>query len=338
MNEEILKKYSIHLHGKYKKQHTRRNYYRFTKQFLTWLQQTKNKDYEQITQQDLDEYKAYALNKWEQNGNQSRYNAINNFNEQYRKKQGLHINIPKSEKTTQQILSDKQLTNYLTTAKELNPLDHLIAIYQIDGILRPDDFLKLKISNHDLDNQILYTDDSKTGDESVILTPRMIQAFKKYLPYRIQPKNKNHNDYLIIINKGSNYGKPPVNTDYILRHTKKIAANAKIPHPVSSYMIKRSTLTQGFNHHTNPDILRRQARHKDIETTLRYNHTTDEMVKQHFNTIQNIDPQQLKPRDRLQRYFELYEKGEIDKRTLKAAIDTLSPEHRGKGSEDIGYL
>ena len=36
----------------------------------------------------------------------------------------------------------------------------------------------------------------------------------------------------------------------------------------------------------NPRIIQRQARHMRIETTLRYDHTTDRMVKDFFNKVQ----------------------------------------------------
>jgi len=45
-------------------------------------------------------------------------------------------------------------------------------------------------------------------------------------------------------------------------------------------------ITDGFNKQMNPKILQRQARHKRIETTLRYDHTTDKMTKEYFNKLQ----------------------------------------------------
>jgi hypothetical protein len=62
------------------------------------------------------------------------------------------------------------------------------------------------------------------------------------------------------------------------------------------------------------------------------------MVKKYYNTIQNTHPEDLKPQQRLQRYFDLYDKGKIDKQTLKAAIDTFSTEHRSRGDDDIAFM
>jgi len=38
----------------------------------------------------------------------------------------------------------------------------------------------LNLSLHDVQNQILYLDDTKTGNNRVILTPNMIKAYKYY--------------------------------------------------------------------------------------------------------------------------------------------------------------
>ena len=54
-------------------------------------------------------------------------------------------------------------------------------------------------------------------------------------------------------------------------------------------LIKPSSITSSFNRQVNPKILQRQARHKRIETTLLYNQTTDEMVKEFYNKIQGKD-------------------------------------------------
>jgi site-specific recombinase XerD len=116
----------------------------------------------------------------------------------------------------------------------------------------------------------------------------MKEAYKDYLKHRLTPRFPEHNDYLIIIDQGSNYGLPIITgrSDFIWRQTKKIAVNAGFTRSVYPYLIKPSAITDGFNQQMNPKILQRQARHKNIETTLRYDHSTDEMVKDYFNRKQ----------------------------------------------------
>jgi len=42
-------------------------------------------------------------------------------------------------------------------------------------------------------------------------------------------------------------------------------------------------LTCDFNKQVNPKIIQRKARHSKIETTLQYDHVSDDMVKEYFN-------------------------------------------------------
>ena len=41
-----------------------------------------------------------------------------------------------------------------------------------------------------------------------------------------------------------------------------------------------------FNKHVNPKIIQRKARHRKIETTLRYDHVSDDMVREYFEVLQ----------------------------------------------------
>ncbi|MGC9308789.1 MAG: hypothetical protein ACP5FL_08465 [Thermoplasmatota archaeon] len=58
-----------------------------------------------------------------------------------------------------------------------------------------------------------------------------------------------------------------------------------------------------FSNHVNPKIIQRKARHKRIESTLRYDHTTDAMVMEHWDKMQpdvqvpQDDPVASKPVD-----------------------------------------
>lgn len=285
MNKKILDEYYRYLCGKYRSKETRKNYYKFIRIFLDWLSIEKKKTYKELKPTDTQEYKAYCLDHYKINGNVGRLNAINNF-VVFLNKPKLRITAPKSVQVNKVVLNDKELARYVNSAE--TPLEKLIVIYQVDGLLRPSEFANLRISLHDIENQILYLDDTKTGNKSVILTPRMIKAYTNYLIYRITPKYPEHKDYLIIVNRGSHYGLPVTThrADFIWRQTKKIAAKGGFTRNVYPYLIKPSAITDGFNQQINPKILQRQARHKNIETTLRYDHSTDEMVKDYFNKKQ----------------------------------------------------
>ena len=89
---------------------------------------------------------------------------------------------------------------------------------------------------------------------------------------------------MITIDIRGYYGLPVTTkrSDFIWRQTKKIPVKGGFTRSVYPYIIKSIAITDGFNQQINPKILQRQAKHRNIETTLRYDHSTDEMVKDCF--------------------------------------------------------
>ena len=72
---------------------------------------------------------------------------------------------------------------------------------------------------------------------------------------------------------------------FINRTTKQIAQKAGITKYVAPYIIKPSSITLDFNKNVNPKIIQRKARHRKVETTLRYDHVSDDMVIEYFEKL-----------------------------------------------------
>jgi len=104
---------------------------------------------------------------------------------------------------------------------------------------------------------------------------------------------------------------------------------------VYPYLIKPSAITDGFNQQVNPRIIQRQARHKNIETTLRYDHTSDKMAREYFNRKQQHNINHLAPEDKARVWLDKLLNGEIDLKTFKTGMDVLLP-NKDK-EEDLGY-
>ena len=47
----------------------------------------------------------------------------------------------------------------------------------------------------------------------------------------------------------------------------------------------QTLINNSFNNHVNPKIIQRKARHRKIETTLRYDHVSDDMVREYFEEL-----------------------------------------------------
>ncbi len=329
MNAEILDKYMKYLRQEYRKSRTAYNNYIFTKLFLQWI----NKPAKKITKNDMLRWKEYIIHTYKPNGNLRRIISVNNFF-RWLGKEKLRLPTPKPEESNKKVLSENELDQYLEASKE-DPLWHLIALLQIDGLLRPSEFGYIKIRNIDIENQKLYLDDTKTGNNYIILSPRLSQAIENYLPYRRPlPEFK---DYLIIIPRGKYKGRPPSPYGgFIKFQTKKIAVKGGIKKYVAPYIIKPSVITNDFNKNVNPKIIQRKARHKKIESTLRYDHTSDEMVIKHFET-QKLNIDNLDNKDKARILFNRYLSGEMDIQTFKQGMDLLSDKER-KHYEEVGYV
>jgi site-specific recombinase XerD len=128
MNEKILDKYIAHLRGKYRKKMTAKNYHYFTKRCLQWI----NKPLEKMTKGDMMRWREYIINKYMPNGNFRRVSSVNHFLT-WAGRKDLKIPAPKQEMSNKIIMSEKELENYLKASKD-DPLWHMVALLQIDGI------------------------------------------------------------------------------------------------------------------------------------------------------------------------------------------------------------
>ena len=99
MSEKIMIEYKQYLRGKYRKSHTRKNYYRFVNNFQDWLSETKGKDIDELKPEDTHEYRTYCQEKFTVNGNVGRLSAVNNFTGKFLGREDLLIHVPDSEQS-----------------------------------------------------------------------------------------------------------------------------------------------------------------------------------------------------------------------------------------------
>jgi site-specific recombinase XerD len=335
---EIMEKYKQYLRGKYRKSHTRKNYYRFVNDFQEWLGETKGKSIEELKPEDTRDYRAYCQEKYSVNGNVGRISALNNFTGKFLERNELLIHAPDSEPSNKQVLSRKELDKYVAAAE--TPLEKMVVSLQVDGLLRPAEICELKIDNIDFDNRKLYLDDTKTGNNYIIMSRSLAERIIDYKTHRVSPKHEEDEDKLIIIDKGNRKGLPPTSSrpDFVYNLTKRLAVRAKIKRNVYPYLIKPSVITNYFNENVNPKTIQRMARHKYIETTLRYDHTDDMSVKE-FLDRNNNKPQvtQNDDSDGLKETAEVLQRlvdGDIDIKELAKEIKSLKhKEHK----DDMAY-
>lgn len=278
-NSIILKKYYNYLQLNFHKKTTIQNYYYQVRVFLKWI----NKPVEKISSKTILNWKKYITRNFKKNGNQRRVYSVNHFLK-WLGKDELCLPTLGHEQPNRKILSDGELNSYMEASKN-NPLLHVISLFQIDGFLRPSEFSLLRISNIDFGNSKFYIDGTKTGNNYIIISPRLKKAIITYLSIR-KPLRK-YREYLMIIPEGRCKGTPPKPFGSFIRtHTRKIAESAGIKRHVAPYLVRASAITSDFNNYVNPRIIQRKARHKNLKTTIVYSYANDEMVMEHFEKQQ----------------------------------------------------
>jgi len=235
-------------------------------------------------------------------------------------------------------LSSKQLDDFLE-ASENDYLDNLIALLEVDGLLRSSEITEIKISNIDFDTQRLFLDDTKTGDNYIILSPKLLHAIENYLKYKRPIPLEKYKDYLLIIPPGRKYAghKFSIKAGIIRDLTKKIAIKANIKRKVTPYVIKPSSITRKFEERVNPKVIQRMARHRNIKTTLIYDLTDENSVREYFQQQSNINIGKLSNKDKARLWLDKFLSGEIDSESFKKGIDTLK-EIQKKETYDISYI
>lgn len=336
MNEDILRAYKNYLREKYERKNTKHSYFLGISQF--------NKDIKiplnAVTLNDLILWKEKLFETNTKNTVRTYCISANMFFKWYNKPD-LKLSVPNRELVPKQVFSVEEKNRFLESARE-DPLHNLVALLLYDSIMRPDEIINIKIGNIDFENQMIYFDKTKVNKNiSALMSPGLAKAILEYLKVRPKPKNKCDNDFLIIQESGWRTGYPLKTTYSIRTITRKIAIKAGIKRHVTPYKtIKPSALTLRFNDNVNPRILQRIARHRDIKTTLLYDHSTDQDALKYLQRQKpDIDYSLLEPKQKAQILMDELFKGEIDKETFNAGIELLKPELTNKNRwGEMGYV
>ncbi|TFG10311.1 MAG: hypothetical protein EU535_08365 [Promethearchaeota archaeon] len=321
MNEEILSKYSDYLRQEYRKKRTQITYYNGVSLFLDFIK----KDVNEITIDDLRKWKTYLNNNKKQNSTRIWIYSVNKFFK-WLGKPDIKLSIPNCARSNKIILNNEEIDRFLQAAKD-DPLHNLVALLIYDAIRRPGEIADIKRSNIDSESSKLYLDDSKTGDNYTLISPRLQEAIHEYLLVRPKPL-PGYEEYLIINPHSNGKGKKYKYSTSIREITKKIAVKAGIKKKVTPYILKSTAITLRLNDKANPRTIQRLACHKNINTTLKYDQSTDQDALEYLRRQDNreIDFNILTPEDQAKKLLDMMLKGEIDKQTFKAGIELIKPE------------
>lgn len=332
MDEDILQAYKNYLRQEYGRKNTTIAYYDGIKHYSDFI----DNPLKETTMEDLSRWKKYINGTYSQNTVRIWLYAVNKFYK-WLKKPEIKISIPAQARANRKVFSEDEKNRFLQKATE-NPLYNVITLGLYDEILRPDELINLRISDIDFDSHMLYIKDSKIGNTSVPMSPRFEQSVIDYLKIRVKAKSK-FKKYLLIHSNGTYKGEKYQSTHIIRRITMKIALQSGINKIVTPYKtVKPSAITLRLNDQVNPRTVQRIARHRDIKTTLIYDHSSDKDALEYLRnqednfTDYNTLPVKAKAQVLLDKLF----KGEIDNQTFNAGIELLRYDTKPEGGQ-TGY-
>jgi len=273
-----LKRYRQHLCGEYTKNKTINSYYISAKQLIKI---TKN----QINNETLQQYQHYINQHYpKQNSRRIRLHGAN----QYLRWLQLPytLKLPPQENTNQRTLNEKQIDTILEIAVH-NPETNLILRTLWDGCLRPHNIINLELT--DRNDNILYLNQTKTGNHHIIMSKPFIEAWTHYLDIRPQPKTQ-YQKYLLINTWSTHPGEKYHSTHHILQTIKTLGKTAGIPYHITPYTIRRTSATLRQNRFSkyyagDPKLVQHMFNHTDIRTTMKYNQITDNDIQKYLDHL-----------------------------------------------------
>jgi site-specific recombinase XerD len=285
--QKTLQRYQDYLCGVHKKQNTIKNKTSAAKLFYEYIKG-------EITQETIQKWRKHANKHYNRNSFNNRINAINCFLRYlgYKHLQTKHVGF---EQTNQIALEEKEI-NALLKKSEEQPELHLYLLFIFDGVLRPTEIINIKTKNREKD--ILYLNDTKTGNGHIILSQTLQTAWDKYLTVRPQPKEQDK-EYLLINNIKSRQGKRYTSNFIFRQKIRKLAEKCDINKHVTPYTIKRTSITLRLDQYSkyyagDCKIVQLMARHTELQTTMKYDIKTDNHIRQYLqNTSDNLKPHMI---------------------------------------------
>jgi len=283
-NNVILKEYMDYVRCNHRKLNTRRTYTDHPRLLLKRI----NKQFDTITQKDLEEYIQWCYDNRGHNGNAIRFWSIRQFLK-WANRKDLHIPIFNPIDAGKRALTTDDFGKIIQTLHNLKPIHRVVGYALIDTIRRPNEIRNIKIKNIQ-DCKLKY--DGKTGIKECTISNRLQKAIQEYIEKeRPIPQTPEDDEYLILSDYGQFKGKHPKSRTLVDRIVKEIAMYSKIRLPpeetACSYLLKRTTITEQINMGIPIKYIQLQAGHIKPETTMKYQRPRDEDIKENVDIFEH---------------------------------------------------
>lgn len=297
--EDTLQRYKNHLCGEYRKQLTITNYYNCIKRFLEHI-------HGNIDKENIQQWKIWANNHYRRIGSlNSNINAVNVFLKWYITDEDeynrLKLKVMPRTETDEYSLNEEEYEKLFIQSRQ--NIETALIFELLSHLLRPREIINIKIQNRDKD--ILYLDDTKTGNNHIIMNQNLQDLWDRYLKIRPIPLEQ-YQEYLLIDNEPKWRGHRFKTTLPIRNRIYELGRQTGIEKKVKPYTIKRTCITLMLDKESklytgDPELVRMMARHKKLETTMKYNKKDEAYIRKYYKSKAYIQEKEEKisPIDKL---------------------------------------
>ena len=184
----------------------------------------------------------------------------------------LSIKSPKLVNKRRKCLTYKETIIFLESIKD--PRDKLMVTLQVQTGLRPSELMNIELGDIDLKKSEILIRNTKTNDErKVYLTTKVSLLLEKY----INQRKANSETKKLFLCKNKNKGLSLYQYQRLLRKYSRKSGIKATP-----YMLRHTFATLFIEREGNLLILKDLLGHKKIETTERYIHECDAMIKDQY--------------------------------------------------------
>jgi integrase len=265
----LLQKYKQYLESQYRKERTRRQYYRIAKDFLETT--------EVISQDSVEQYMG-MLNKagYKHNTIASHTICLNLFLK-WSGHESFCLPYKKFKEIQRNTLNTDEIIQLLDAARTYEEL--LVLLFIVDLDARTSEICEARWSQ--VGREKYFFKESKTGDNSGFMTDRFKTVLYKYRELERPVPRKGFEDFIFIHTYGRYKGFPfKSHGAKIRKMVEQMGDRIDVSH-LLPYDLRSSVITEEFNHYLNPKLVQVKARHKQFTTTNRYNKAGERELREY---------------------------------------------------------
>jgi integrase len=269
MNND-LEGYRSYLEAHYQKKNTIQRYYDAAKRLLQHTQE--------INQQTIQHYIADLYKNYHRNTIVSQIIGLNKYLD-YINQSDQRVKTPQWKRKQRDVASYQEIQTIIQYVKDhRSHQDYLIVLFIRDLCTRPHEITKARWDWIQGD-KILFRD-CKTGDFTKYLTKDLIDALEYWRIITPYPDNP----FIFHVEDHQYKGKKLSDRGNVVREVIKDASRNAIGRSLLPQDLRASVITEEWNNYVNPEVIKRKAGHRSMQTTMGYNNSSEQSYREYIQT------------------------------------------------------